>query len=71
MSNITVTQADGITENEQLAFLRAVGMEKHITMNIPSFSTMNTDYRHYIKLTEGKGGEYRRISVELTFVGAF
>lgn len=71
LSNITVTQADGITENEQLAFLRAVGMEKHITMNIPSFSTMNTDYRHYIKLTEGKGGEYRRISVELTFVGAF
>ena len=71
LSSITVTKAEGITMNEQLAFLRAEGVRNYISTNIDGFSTMNTSYQHYIEVTEGKGGEYRRINVELTFVDAF
>lgn len=71
LSNITVTQAEGIIQNEQLAFLRATGVKEYITENIPTFGNMNTDYRHNIEVTSGKGGEFRRITVEFTFVDAF
>lgn len=71
LSNITVTKAEGITQNEQLAFLRATGVKEYINENIPSFGKMNTDYLHNIEVTAGKGGEFRRITVEFTFVDAF
>lgn len=71
LSNITVTQAEGITQNEQLAFLRATGVKEYISGNIPAFGKMNTDYLHNIEVTAGKGGEFRRITVEFTFVDAF
>lgn len=71
LSNITVTQAEGITQNEQLAFLRATGVKEYIGENIPSFGKMNTDYQHNIEVTSGKGGEFRRITVEFTFIDAF
>lgn len=71
LSSISVTKADGITQNEQLAFLRALGVKDYITENIAGFSTMNTDYKYCIEVTSGKGGEYRRINVQLTFVDAF
>lgn len=71
LSNITVTQADGITQNEQLAFLRAEGVKDYIAKRIPAFRKMDADYRQYIEVTEGKGGEFRRINVEFTFINAF
>lgn len=71
LSNITVTKSSGITENEQLAFLRAVGVREYIGKNLPDLKEMNTDYRHNIEVTEGKGGEFRRITVEFIFVDAF
>lgn len=71
LSNITVTKAEGITQNEQLAFLRAIGVKEYINEYIPSFGKMNTDYLHNIEVTAGKGGEFRRITVEFTFVDAF
>lgn len=71
LSNITVTQAEGITQNEQLAFLRATGVKEYIGENIPAFGKMNTDYQHNIEVTAGKGGEFRRITVEFTFIDAF
>lgn len=71
LSNITVTKNTGITENEQLAFLRAVGVKNYIGKNLPEFEAMNVDYLHNIEVTEGKGGEFRRIAVEFIFVDAF
>lgn len=71
LSNITVTKAEGITQNEQLAFLRATGVKEYINENIPAFGKMNTDYQHNIEVTAGKGGEFRRITVEFTFIDAF
>lgn len=71
LGNITITKADGITENEQLAFLRATGVKEYIKSNVPSLNVMDTNYVHRIQLTKGKGGEYRRINVDFIFVDAF
>lgn len=71
LSNLTVTNTEGVTQNEQLAFLRALGVSNHISKNINGFSTMNTDYKYYIEVKQGKGGEFRRTNVELTFIDAF
>lgn len=71
LSSLTVTKASGVTQNEQLAFLRALGVNNYISQNINGFSAMNTDYKYYIEVTKGKGGEFRRINVELTFIDAF
>ena len=71
LGNITITKADGITENEQLAFLRATGVKEYIKSNVPSLNVMDTNYVHNIQLAKGKGGEYRRINVDFIFVDAF
>lgn len=71
LSNITVTKESGVTQNDQLAFLRAVGVKEYLLQNIPAFSKMDSDYNYYIEVTKEKGSEYRRISVAFTFVDAF
>lgn len=71
LGSISVTRAEGITQNEQLAFLRATGVKEYITENVPAFRKMDTNYLHNIEVTAGKGGEFRRITVEFTFIDAF
>lgn len=71
LSNVTVTKKDSITENEQLAFLRATGVTEYIKSNVSSLSQMEASYVHKIELSKGKGGEYRRINVDFIFVDAF
>ena len=66
LSNITVTKESGVTQNDQLAFLRAVGVKEYLLQNIPAFSKMDSDYNYYIEVTEEKGSEYRRIGVAFT-----
>jgi hypothetical protein len=70
-STITLTKADGIAENNQLAFARAAGVQYYIQNEIPSLSKMkqNTDY--VIEVANQTGGKYRRISVQCIFVDAF
>lgn len=71
LSNISVKAKDGVTENEQLAFLRATGVKEYISKNVPSINQMNTNYVHNIEITKGKGGQYRRINVDFVFIDAF
>ncbi len=71
LSNISVSKKSGITTNEQLAFLRGAGVKEHLTKNILALSTMNVGYEYHIELPKGKGGQYRRITLEFTFVDAF
>lgn len=71
LKSITVTKASGITQNEQLAFLRAQGVKKFIDENITNLSQMGKDYNINVELAEGIGGEYRRIHVRFSFVDAF
>lgn len=60
-----------ITQNEQLAFLRAYGVKNYLESNINKLNDMNTSYRYNINVADGKGSEYRRITVEFTFADAF
>lgn len=71
LSNITVTKATGISQNEQLAYLRAMGVKNYMEQNIPELQKMKADYDTYIEVSENKGGEYRRIGVKFTFINAF
>lgn len=71
LGNITVTRKDGITENEQLAFLRATGVKEFIKANIPAINQMETNYIHHLEIMKEKGGAYRRINVDFVFVDAF
>ena len=70
-STVTLTKADGISENDQLAFARAAGVQNYIQKEIPSLRKMkqNTDY--VIEVANQTGGKYRRISVQCIFVDAF
>ncbi|MDE5997795.1 MAG: WD40 repeat domain-containing protein [Muribaculaceae bacterium] len=71
MSAITVTQKDGIKSNEQLAFLRAYGVKEYLENNVEGLKSMDTRYTYSIGVSEDKGAEFRRITVELIFVDAF
>lgn len=71
LTNITVTKATGINQNEQLAYLRAMGVKNYMEQNITALQKMKTSYDTHIEVSENKGGEYRRIGVKFTFVDAF
>lgn len=71
LSSISLTKNEGIRNNEQLAFARAVAVKNYIANNIRTLDAMNADYRYCVEVSDKKGGEYRRISVEFTFVDAF
>lgn len=71
LGHITVTCKEGITENEQLAFLRATGVKEFIKANIPTMNQMQTNYIHHLEVAKEKGGAYRRINVDFVFVDAF
>ena len=71
LSNVTVNKTTGVEKNEQLAFLRAVGLKHHISNEINSLKDMECEYIYNIELSNKTGGEYRRINVEFLFVDAF
>lgn len=71
LTALTVTKASGITQNEQLAFMRAVGVQQSIQEGVPQLSQMDAYYEYHIQLSDGTGGAFRRISVEFTFIDAF
>lgn len=71
LNAMTLRERQQITRNEELAFLRAVGVQNFLNDNVSAIRDMNTDYRIDINVAEGKGSEYRRITTEFTFVDAF
>lgn len=71
LANISVSRASGITENDQLAFLRAMGVKSYIDNNLTSLRDMVCDYQYNIELSDKTGGEFRRINVEFLFIDAF
>lgn len=71
LSNISVGKTSGITQNDQLAFLRAMGVKSYIENHVAALRNMVCDYQYKIEVSDKKGGEYRRISVEFLFIDAF
>lgn len=68
---VTVTKAGGITDNEQLALLRAASVGNHIVKSVPTLSQMDLGREFHVELSDSEGGAYRRISVEFVFNDAF
>lgn len=71
LNALTVSSQTGIRKNEQLAFMRAMGVKDYIQKHISSLQSMDVGYQYHVELAEGTGGQYRRISVEFVFVDAF
>lgn len=71
LSTVSLTKNDGIRSNEQLAFTRAVAVKDFVARTISQLEAMNTEYKYCVEISDKKGGEYRRISVDFTFVDAF
>lgn len=65
---MTVKQASGILDNNQLAFLRAMGVKDFISKKIDNIDKMDVDYLTYIEPAHGKNGA---VKLELTFMDAF
>lgn len=70
-NQLTITETDGITSNEQLAFLRAQGVSDFLLKNLTATEKMNVNYFYNIELAKGRGGKYRRIKVNFNFVDIF
>lgn len=71
LTTLSVTSATGITTNEQLAFLRALGVKDFVEKNITELQSMQTEYDCYINVSTSRGAEYRRIGIKFVFVDAF
>ena len=71
LDNITVTPETGITQNEQLALLRAAGVTNYIKNNITTLQNTKNEYEYHVEVAKERGGEYRRINVEFVIVDAF
>ena len=71
LTAITVTKADGIKENRQLAFLRAEGVKNYLENNVDNLKKMDTDYTFKVDVAQGKGSEFRRITANFVLVDVF
>lgn len=71
LSAISVNTKEGIKQNEQLALVRALGVKDYLEKNVAGYKDANTNYRYDVNVSEGKGGQYRRITAEFTFVDVF
>ncbi len=69
--SVSISKESGITENPQLAFLRAVGVKDSIENSIPGINLMDTEYIYDIQIADQAGGAFRRISVDFVFINAF
>ena len=71
LTTLTLTQAGGISDNNQLAFARAIGVQHYLEKELDSFSKMKRDYDYHIDVSKNEGSQYRRISVQCRFMDAF
>jgi WD40 repeat protein len=71
LNNITVTKATGITENTQLAYVRAVGVKDYLTANIATLQNTQNSFVFNVEVAEEKGGEFRRVHIQFTILDAF
>lgn len=71
LDNITLTQASGITSNQQLAFARGLGLKTSMESNIETLKHTKNQFEYQVKVSDQKGGQFRRISVEVMIYDAF
>lgn len=73
LSSMTVTSKTHITNNEQLAFIRAAGVKSWLEKEVQELAS-NKDkcfYHFKTEVVDTRGSEYRRIIVEIKFRNIF
>ena len=71
LTNMTITKAAGMTSNEQLALVRAIGVSDYLNKGIFAETTVPVEYKYNIEVSKEEGSEFRRIKVALKFVDTF
>ena len=71
LDKITVTKESGITQNKQLALLRAAGVMDYVKNNITTLKNTNNEFEYHVEVAKERGGEYRKINIEFVIVDAF
>ena len=71
LDNITVTKAGGITQNEQLALMRAAGVKTYIEKNVTTLGNTKNEYEYHVEVAKERGGEFRKINLEFVIMDAF
>ncbi len=71
LDNITVSKAGGITQNEQLALMRAAGVKAYIEKNVTTLGNTKNEYEYHVEVAKERGGEFRKINVEFVIMDAF
>jgi translation elongation factor P/translation initiation factor 5A len=71
LTTITLNRSTGITNNEQLALLRAMGVKDYVQKNVPQLNNMQCEYNTYLNVSNERGAEFRRIGIKFVFVDAF
>lgn len=67
MFSVSVTTKDGITDNDQLAFIRAAGFCDYIGKEIQALNSMKREVKYNTEVFSREGAEFRRVKVVFTF----
>ena len=71
LTTLTLNKSTGITTNEQLALLRAMGVKDYVMKNVSPLNNMQCEYNTYLNVSNERGAEFRRIGIKFVFVDAF
>ena len=71
LTTMTVTKSKGMTSNEELALVRAIGVADYLKNGSFNKSTVPVEYKYNVEVSKEKGSEYRRIKVSVKFVDTF
>lgn len=71
LTTMTVTKAKGMSSNEELALVRAIGVGDYLKKGAFNNTSIPAEYKYNVEVSKEKGSEYRRIKVSLKFVDTF
>ncbi|MBR1556229.1 MAG: TonB family protein [Prevotella sp.] len=71
LESLSLTREGGISDNDQLAFARAIGVQQYLEKELLNFKSMKRDYDYHVDVSKKEGSQYRRISVQCSFIDAF
>lgn len=71
LTTMTITKSKGISSNEELALVRAIGVADYLKNGSFNKTTTPVEYKYNVEVSKEKGSEYRRIKVSLKFVDTF
>lgn len=63
--SISLNSKQGFKENEELAYLRSLGIKDYMMSNVAVLGKTKNEFLHQVKLEQGVGGIYRKVVMEL------